>query len=235
MESVGDFTVPMEHPVGSIRDKAIKALAARKQAAGIRPVLITAGCGFVQGTRVATPGGWATVESLSVGDEVLTFDAGFQRIMAMSSDLILSPEQLTPNKLRPLLVPKGTLDNRQDMIVQPHQGVLIESPTVRDKWGDPFAVIPGAALEVFAGVSRLEPADELRAYLPAFAEDQMVFVNGGALLFSQSIWGVRAGVQPRFGRAANYNLMPVFEAKALLQSGPVQAVYGNPEELRRAA
>lgn len=225
----------MEHAVGSIREKAIRALAARKKAAGIKPVLITAGCGFVQGTKLATPGGWAAIESLNVGDEILTFDAGFQRIAAIASDLIASPDQVTPEKLRPLVVPKGVVDNRRDLIVQPHQGVLVESPTVRDKWGDPLAVIPGAALEVLHGVHRLEPAEELVSYLPAFAEDQMVFVNGGTLLFSQCVWGVRAGVRPRFGRAANYNLMPVFEAKALLQSGSVRTVKVCPEELRQAA
>ncbi|MDA5557833.1 Hint domain-containing protein [Shimia sp. MMG029] len=225
----------MEHAVGSIRDKAIKALAERREAAGIKPVLITAGCGFVQGTRVVTPGGWASVESLHVGDEVLTFDAGFQRIRAVASDLIASPDQVTPDKLRPLFVPRGTIDNRRDLVVQPHQGVLVESPKVRDKWGDPFAVIPGAALEVLEGVYRLQTQETLRAYLPAFAEDQMIFANGGTLLFSQCAWGVRAGVRPRFAHVANYNLMPVIEAKALLQGGAARPVDVNLQELRRAA
>jgi hypothetical protein len=225
----------MDYAAGSIRDKAIRALAARRKAVGIQPVLITAGCGFLQGTRVVTPGGWATVESLNIGDEVLTFDQGFRRIMAISSELVASPDQMTPPKMKPLVIPKGALDNRQDLIVQPYQGVLIESPNVRDKWGDPFAVIPAAALEMLEGAFRLEPQEASQAYLPAFSEDQMVFVNGGSLLFSQCGWGERAGVKPRFGQAANYNLMPVSEAKRLLETGGVRTVYRRPLAYHRAA
>lgn len=220
---------------GSIRNKAIKALAERRKAAGIQPVLITAGSGFLAGTRVVTPGGWAKVESLNIGDEVLTFDQGFRRIMAISSELIATPEQITPHKMKPIVVPKGALDNRQDLIIQPYQGVLIESPNVRDKWGDPFAVIPGAALEMLEGAYRLEPQEATKAYLPAFSEDQMVFVNGGTLLFSQSVWGERAGVKPRFGQAANYNLMPVSKAKQLLEADSVRTIYRRPLQYRRAA
>ncbi|MFY0616909.1 Hint domain-containing protein [Shimia sp.] len=219
----------------SIRDKARLALSHRHRTTGPKPVLTTAGCGLVSGTRVATPGGWAVVDRLNVGDEVLTFDAGFQRVTALVPETVFDAAQLTPRAMWPLRIPSGTLSNRQDLIVSPHQGVLVESPDVRDSWGDPFAVLPGAALEVVEGVKRVEANGPLEAFLPVFAEDQMIFANGGALLFSQCIWGLRAGVRPRFGKAPNYNLLSMKAAMELLEHGAVRTLDVNPEVLRQAA
>lgn len=221
--------------VVTIRDKARLALAAKRRQSNLRPVNTTTGCGFVAGTRVVTPGGWATVESLHVGDEVLTFDAGFQRVTALATTPIFSHDYVTPRQHWPIFVPAGALENRHDLLVQPGEGVLVESPSVRDKWGDPYAVIPGAALDVLDGTHRVEPSTMLNAVLPVFAEDQMLFVNGGALLFSQCIWGVHAGVQPRFGRAANYNMVPVQTAMNMLESGAVRNVPVKPEMMLAAA
>ncbi|WP_247744942.1 Hint domain-containing protein [Shimia sp. R11_0] len=221
--------------VGTLRERARLALAARKQTTGQKPVLSTAGCGLVTGSRVATPGGWASVEKLCIGDEVLTFDAGFQRITALVPEVVFTSEQLTPRPLWPLHVPKGTLENRQDLIVPPHQGILVESPDVRDAWGDPYALLPAAALEIVEGVERIEPQGSLSAVLPVFAEDQMVFVNGGTLAFSQCYWGLRAGVRPRFGRAPNYKMLPVNAAQALLETGRVKTLGVPVPELRQAA
>ncbi len=221
--------------VVTLRDKARLAMAAKRRQANLQPVVTTTGCGFVAGTRVVTPGGWATVESLHVGDEVLTFDAGFQRVTALVTTPIFSHSFVTPRQLWPVFVPAGALENRHDLLVQPGEGVLVESPSVRDKWGDPYAVIPGAALDVLDGTHRIEPATPLNAVLPVFAEDQMLFVNGGALLFSQCIWGVHASVQPRFGRAANYNMVPVQTAMTMLENGTVRNVTVKPEMMLAAA
>jgi hypothetical protein len=221
--------------VGTIREKAQVALAARRRQSNLRPVITTAGSGFVSGTRVVTPGGWATVDSLHVGDEVLTFDAGFQRVTALASEPIFMNPHTAPRNLWPVFVPAGALENRHALLVQPHQGVLVESPKVRDKWGDPYSVIPGAALDVIDGAYRVEPSKPLTAVLPVFAEDQMIFVNGGALLFSQVIWGVRAGVRPRFGPAANYNMVPVQTAMTMLETGVVRNVAVKPGMMLAAA
>ncbi len=221
--------------VVTLRDKARLAMAAKRRQSNLQPVVTTTGCGFVSGTRVVTPGGWAAVESLHVGDEVLTFDAGFQRVTALVTTPIFSHSFVTPRQLWPIFVPAGTLENRHDLLVQPGEGVFVESPSVRDKWGDPYAVIPGAALDALDGTHRIEPTTPLNAFLPVFAEDQMLFVNGGALLFSQCIWGVLASVQPRFGRAANYNMVPVQTAMTMLENGTVRNVTVKPEMMLAAA
>ncbi|PSL22121.1 Hint domain-containing protein [Shimia abyssi] len=181
------------------------------------PVITGAGCGLIEGTLVGTPDGWTPIETLARGDEVMTFDAGFQKLTALVRDEAWHTEKLCPRTLWPLLVPAETLDNRQDMLVMPHQGVLIECEDVSDKWGDPYAVVPGAALDVLEGVERQEPYGTVETLLPVFEHDQMVFANHGLLMFCQSHWGVRAGILPRHGMASNYNMLPVKAARALLE------------------
>lgn len=225
----------MAQPVIDMRERARMALLKSRQPAAPRPAVSTVGTGWICGSRVVTPGGWAVVERLRVGDEVLTFDCGFQRITATVVCTINDDSTAIHNSLWPLFIPRGTLDNRQDLVVQPLQGVLIESRSVRDKWGDPYALIPGAAFEQVAGVRRIKPEIPFKAVLPVFAEDQMVFTNGGALLFSQCAWGIRAGVPPRFGRAPNYEMMSLQAAGDLLASGAVETLRPAVQTQRLAA
>lgn len=181
------------------------------------PVLLGAGCGLVEGTRVATHDGWHPVETLRAGDEILTFDGGMQRVTAVLRDELWGGIGPCPEALWPLLVSADTIGNRHDLLVMPHQGVLIESDDISDQWGDPFAVIPAAALEVLDGVERHEPYGTVEVVLPVFEEDQMVFADNGALMFCQSHWGLSAGILPKYGSAGNYNMLPMAVAVRLLE------------------
>ncbi|WP_204113797.1 Hint domain-containing protein [Shimia biformata] len=177
-----------------------------------------AGCGLVEGTLVATDHGWVPIETVEAGERILTFDGGMQQCVAMIRDQIWSGPSC-PDELWPLRVKRDTIGNRHDMLVMPAQGVLIESDTVTDAFGDPFAVIPGAALEVLQGVTRQEPRASVELFMPVFGEDQMVFADNGALLFCQTHWGLAAGILPRYGVAGNYNMLPLDLAKRVLAKG----------------
>ena len=181
------------------------------------PVLLGAGCGFVEGTLVATQNGWNPIETLRAGDDVLTFDGGMQRVTALIRDELWAGVGPCPEALWPLFVEAETIGNRNDLLVMPHQGVLIESDEISDQWGDPFAVIPAAALEVLDGVERHEPYGTVEVILPVFEEDQMVFADHGALMFCQSHWGLSAGILPKNGAAGNYNMLPLAVAVRLLE------------------
>ena len=181
------------------------------------PVLLGAGCGLVEGTLVATQDGWRPVETLRTGDELLTFDGGMQRVTTVLRDELWGGVGPCPRALWPLLVPAGTIGNLNDLLVMPHQGVLIESNEICDQWGDPFAVVPGAALEVLDGVERQDPYGSVEVVLPVFEEDQMVFADQGSLMFCQAHWGIGAGVLPKPGSDGNYNMLPLPAAFRLLQ------------------
>lgn len=181
------------------------------------PVLNGAGCGLIEGTSVATQEGWRPVETLRKGESVLTFDGGAQRVVAVIRDQIWGGIGACPENLWPLHVPAGTIGNQSDALVMPHQGVLIESDEISDQWGDPFAVVPGAALAVLEGVERLEPYGTVEVVLPIFEEDQMIFADHGALAFCQAHWGVSVGYVPKHGAAQNYNMLPLPVAARLLE------------------
>jgi hypothetical protein len=183
----------------------------------VGPVYSGAGFGLFAETPIATPDGWVAAGELERGDEVLTFDSGFQPLSAVVRGDHVQAGTRWPDNLRPILVPAGALENREDALVLPYQGILLEIEDVADQWGDPYAVIPAAALEIIPGVERVSPSAAQDIVLPVFAEDQMVFAAGGMLTFCQAHWGTRAGLMPRFGVASNYNMLPVHAAKALVE------------------
>ncbi len=181
------------------------------------PVLLGAGCGLVEGTLVAAQDGWRPIETVRPGDDLLTFDGGMQRVTTVLRDELWGGAGPCPKALWPMLVPAGTIGNLNDLLVMSHQGVLIESDEISDQWGDPFAVVPGAALEVLDGVERQDPYGAVEVVLPVFDEDQMVFADHGSLMFCQAHWGISAGVLPKTGVAGNYNMLPLPAAFRLLQ------------------
>ena len=182
------------------------------------PVLKGAGCGLIEGTTVATQDGWRAVETLRKGESVLTFDGGAQQVIAVIRDQIWGGIGVCPRELWPLYVPKGTIGNREDTLVMPNQGVLIECDEISDQWGDPFAVVPGAALAVLDGVEAQEPYGTVEVVLPIFEEDQMVFVDQGALAFCQAHWGVSVGYVPKCRSTQNYKMLPLAVAARLLEA-----------------
>ncbi len=146
-------------------------------------LLITGQSGFVSGTHVASNLGWRAVGALSVGDKVLTFDHGMQTIVDIQRETLSAPEQaLSPGQC-PVLVPRGALNNRRDMWLMPDQGMLVESDAAIDTLGDPFAVVPARALKGLRGIRPVKSVDRLETTTLAFADDEVVYVEGGMLGF----------------------------------------------------
>lgn len=144
-------------------------------------LLITGQAGFVAGTHVASNLGWRAVEALSVGDKVLTFDHGMQTIVDIQRETLFAPENTLPPAQCPLLVPKGAMNNRKNMWLMPDQGMLMESDAAIDALGDPFAVVPARVLKGLKGIRSTPPVDQLDITTLAFANDEVVYVEGGML------------------------------------------------------
>ncbi|MCF6444003.1 Hint domain-containing protein [Nereida sp. MMG025] len=139
--------------------------------------------GLVGGTKVATPTGWRVVEGVVAGDKVLTFDGGMQTVIEVRRRVLWSGARPCPDHMWPMLVPAGALGNREDMWMAPEQHVLLESDTAEQVFGDPFALIPAAALEGFRGIQRSFPHEKIDVIELVFAQDEVVFANSGALFF----------------------------------------------------
>jgi hypothetical protein len=166
--------------------------------------------GLIAGTLVATQMGWRDVAAVAVGDQVLTFDGGMQTVAAVDRQIIQTCGQFAPADEWPLLVPAEALGNRDDMILLPQQSVMIESDAAEEVFGDPFAMIPALALEGFRGIARVPPASRIELVTLAFAQDEVVFANTGALIFCPKSTDIfDAGLSA-------YSTLPIDAAKALV-------------------
>lgn len=151
------------------------------RSSAIEGLLITGQSGFISGTHVASNLGWRAVESLRVGDKVLTFDHGMQTITDIQRQSQAWLGRKLPKTHLPLMVPRGALYNRRDMWLMPDQGLLVESESIEDALGDPFAVIPASVLHGFRGIERSDPGERPDVTILAFAQDEAVYVEGGML------------------------------------------------------
>ena len=142
--------------------------------------------GLIAGTRVATAIGWRPVEAVTPGDKVLTFDAGLQTVTRVERSS-LSGGGRCPEHLWPMVVPAGALGNQSEMQLLPEQPVMLESDTAEELLGDPFTLMPAAALEGFRGIYRSRPVGEVEVISICFEHDQVVFANIGALFFCPKV------------------------------------------------
>ena len=134
--------------------------------------------GIFGSTLIATNKGWVPAATLTAGMPVMTFDAGEQALFSVR----LHALGAGPASLWPLLVPAWALDNRDPLLLLPEQKLLIESDCAEMQFGDPFALIPAAALEGWRGVSRLRPEPGTTVVTLGFDMPQVVYANRGTLL-----------------------------------------------------
>jgi len=180
-----------------------------------------AGHGIVAGTLVATSMGWRPVEALTVGDEVMTFDGGLQRVTGMSRARLWNGEAgACPRAMWPIRVPAGLMGNRRDLVLMPEETVVIESDAAEDIYNDPFALMPALALTEMPGVERVCPQNEVEVVSISFEEDQVIFVEGSALIFCPTgaagePIGMAALLADEFDAASPYHVLTLRDARML--------------------
>ena len=138
--------------------------------------------GIVAGTRVATVGGWRTVEDLVPGDPVMTVDNGPQHLVDVRRRALWSGPEPCPEELCPLAAPPTALGNRSPLLLLPEQLVLIESEVAEESYGVPFVLIPAAALEGWRGIAPIEPHRRVETVSLHCAGDEIVYANGVGLI-----------------------------------------------------
>lgn len=152
-----------------------------ESSAALDGLLITGQAGFLKGTHVASNLGWRAVETLSVGDKVLTFDHAMQPIVDIQRETLIQPEGSVIGSRRPVLVPRDALFNRRELWLMPDQGILVECEAAQDAMGDPFAVVPARILNGLRGITLGVPGEEIEVTTIGFAHDEVVYVEGGML------------------------------------------------------
>lgn len=137
--------------------------------------------GLVEGTKIATAMGFQRIETIEPGARVVTFDNGLQTVRAVRREPVWFGEGDCPRALQPLFVPAGAIGNAQDMVVLPHQAVLVESDAAEAALGDPFVLMTAKDLDGVAGITRVKPSAPSFVVTLEFDNDEVVFAASGAM------------------------------------------------------
>lgn len=138
--------------------------------------------GLMAGTRVASNLGWRAIDALAVGDKVLTFDHGMQEITEIRSAHMWLDAADTSETMWPVVIPVGALGNREELVLLPDQGIMVESDTAHDLTGDPFAVLTAHSMVGLRGIRRRQPMQRVELIAVYFEHDEVIYAEGGALI-----------------------------------------------------
>ena len=174
--------------------------------------------GLLGGTLVATESGWRAVETLARGAPLGTLARGNQPLVAVGRSRLISRPAGLPAEVRPLAVPAGALGNRRDMRLLPGQAVMIESDIAERLYGDPFALVPAAALDGWRGIARTTAEPEAEIVHLALARDAVVYPEGMALVHCPR--QAPAQDNPAPAEAGRYLMLPPIQGRALIAAMP---------------
>lgn len=147
---------------------------------------------FTPGTMIATPDGPRAIETLAVGDLVMTRDHGAQPVIWTGGSVVDREKlDLKPN-LRPIMIKAGALGpNRpcRDMMVSPQHRVLASGPVVQRMFAVPEALVPAKFLLALPGVSAVSPDDGVH-YIHVMLQDH-------ELICADNLWAESMLAAPR--------------------------------------
>ncbi|MFP7673517.1 Hint domain-containing protein [Marivita sp. S0852] len=96
---------------------------------------------FLAGVLIETPTGPVPVDSLQIGDKVITLDDGPQPIRWIGKSLVCALGTMAPVKIR-----KGYLGAQRDLYLSPNHRVLLRSSKAELYFGEAEVLVPAKAL-----------------------------------------------------------------------------------------
>ncbi len=127
---------------------------------------------FTTGTLIETDGGSVPIEQLRTGDRVLTADHGFQKVKWIMNQTVPAIGNLAP-----VVLPKGSVGNRRDLVLSPQHRVLIDNATTELLF-DQGGVFMSAKQLVAAGLGYSKPGGMVTYYHMVFERHEIVFSEG---------------------------------------------------------
>ena len=127
---------------------------------------------FARGTHILTGLGERRIETLKAGDQILTHDNGLQQIRWIGSRRVRANGNLAP-----IVIRKGVLGNRRDLIVSPQHRMLLRGPQAELLFGEREILIPAKHLLNWDGVYRAE-GGEVEYFHLLFDAHQVVWAEG---------------------------------------------------------
>lgn len=158
-----------------------------------------ASSGLVEGTKVATSRGFERIETIEVGARVVTFDSGLQTVRAVRREPMWFSTGSCPRSMQPLFVPAGAIGNAQDMVLLPHQAVLVESDVAEEALGDPFVLMKAEDLDGVRGITRVTANAPAFVVTLEFDNDEVIFAASGAMCICPARSDLEGMLNPREG------------------------------------
>lgn len=136
---------------------------------------------FVAGTCIATARGEAMIETLKVGDRVLTRDGRLCPIRWIGRRRLSRAALAAHPRLRPVRIAANALGRglpRQDLFVSRQHRILVRSQIAARMFGAADVLLPAHKLLVLDGVSLALPEDGVEYWHMLFDQHEVVVSNG---------------------------------------------------------
>jgi Ca2+-binding RTX toxin-like protein len=135
---------------------------------------------FTPGARIATDLGEVRVESLQVGDRVLTRDHGYQVVRWIGNRCLTAAEVAADPRFAPVRIGRGALGlnlPERDLIVSPQHRMLLSGSRAELMFGEHEVLVAAVHLVDRPGVSRAAP-DEVTYIHVLFDRHEIIRANG---------------------------------------------------------
>ncbi|MEL6700954.1 MAG: Hint domain-containing protein, partial [Pseudomonadota bacterium] len=127
---------------------------------------------FVAGTAILTPEGERPVETLSVGDMVMTHDNGPQEIRWIGSRTLVAQ-----GKHAPIAIRAGALGDHRTLLVSPHHRILIRDLLSELLFGEPEVLVSAKDLVNDRSIRPREGGEVTYVHM-LFDQHEIVFSEG---------------------------------------------------------
>lgn len=134
--------------------------------------------GLASNQWLATSDGWIQAGDVQAGDGLLTFEGGEMPVARVFRS---AQSGRVPQPFWPVWLPVGAMDNEEPAELLPAQMVMMESDLAEELYGDPFVLVPAAALIGWNGIERRAPEAAEIVHLQ-FDTPQLVFAGRSLLL-----------------------------------------------------
>jgi len=183
---------------------------------------------FAEGTMIETPDGPRPIESLQVGDLVITADHGACPINWVGSRHVTAKELARKPEWQPVLIPAGAIDGAaptSDLVVSPAHRVLMAGSAMELMLGFPEALAPANTLiGALDGVKKVTDLEPVTYYHLLFDQHEVIISNG---LPTESFHPAFETVS-RFEKEAKSEVLSLFPELADMRCLPFG---GNPLQL----
>ncbi|SFI77760.1 Hint domain-containing protein [Celeribacter neptunius] len=135
---------------------------------------------FTPGTLIATPKGEMKVETLSVGDRVITRDNGIQAIRWIGKKILSGAELAARGALNPVMIRQGALGAglpERDMLVSPNHRMLVSNEKAALLFEEHEVLVAAKHLTRMEGVDVVE-ASEVTYIHVMFDRHEVVLSDG---------------------------------------------------------